>query len=69
MNEETRALLAMRTVAVRLPNGESEFWLTDRVFTEGERYTRHGKEWEVAEVLPPGLNGHEYLVVRLVEPT
>jgi hypothetical protein len=41
MNEQAQALLATRTVAVRLPSGESEYWLTDRVFSEGDTYTRN----------------------------
>jgi hypothetical protein len=67
MNEQAQALLATRTVAVRLPSGESEYWLTDRVFNQGDTYTRHGKKWEIAEVMPPGRNGHHYVVVRLTE--
>jgi hypothetical protein len=52
---------------VRLPNGETEYWLTDQVFVEGETYARHGKVWEVAHVLPPSRNGGSYLTVRLAE--
>ena len=67
MNQQAQALLATRTVVVRFPNGETEYWLTDRVFVEGESCVRNGNVWEVVDVLPPGRNGGNYLTVRLAE--
>lgn len=69
MNDQAQALLAARTVVVRLQNGESEYWLTDRVFSQGDTYTRNGDVWEVVDILPPSGDGHDYLIVRLKERT
>lgn len=66
MGEHAQELLATRTVAVRLPNGETQYWLTDQVFEVGDKLRRSGRVWEVAEVLPPGRDG-SYLTVRLAE--
>ena len=68
MDEQAQTLLATRTVSVRFPSGETEYWLTDRGFAKGDAYTPHGDVWEVAEVLPRGRNGREYLIVKLMEP-
>ena len=67
MNQQANALLATRTVVVRLPNGETEYWLTDHVFVDGETFERDGNLWEVANVLPPSLSGGSYLTVRLAQ--
>jgi hypothetical protein len=52
---------------VRLPNGETEYWLTDHVLVEGDTYKRHGNVWQVADILPPSRSG-TYLTVRLAKP-
>jgi hypothetical protein len=67
MDDQAQELLATHTVAVRLPNGESEYWLTDHVFAEGETFKRRGQLYEVAAVLPPARNGHHYFVVTARE--
>jgi hypothetical protein len=67
MSDHVKDLLATRTVVVRLPNGETEYWLTDQVFAEGDKHARNGQVWEVADVLPPSRNGGGYLTVRLCE--
>jgi hypothetical protein len=67
MIEQLQDRSAYRTVAVRLPNGETEYWLTDQVFAAGDRYERNGRAWEVADVLPPTRNGRSHLTVRLSE--
>jgi hypothetical protein len=67
MNAQAQALLATRTVIVRLPNGDTEYWLTDHVFVEGDTYERYGNVWEVARVLPPNRNGGRYLTVQLAK--
>jgi hypothetical protein len=67
MREQLQDRLAYRTVAVRLPNGETEYWLTDQVFAAGDRYKRNGHTWEVTDVLPPTRNGRSHLTVRLSE--
>jgi hypothetical protein len=66
MHAQAQGLLATRTVIVRLPNGETEYWLTDHVFVEGDTYERHGNVWKVADVLPPSRSG-TYLTVRLAK--
>jgi hypothetical protein len=67
MSEQFQDRLAYRTVAVRLPNGETEYRLTDQTFAAGDRYERNGRAWEVADVLPPTRNGRSHLTVRLSE--
>ena len=67
MGEHAQELLATRTVAIRLPNGETQYWLTDQVFVAGDKLRRNNQVWEVADVLPPSRNGGSYLVVRLAE--
>jgi hypothetical protein len=64
MNQQAQALLATRTVAVRSPNGETEYWLTDQVFAEGDTLTRNGHVLTVAEVVQPSRSG-SHLTVRL----
>jgi anti-anti-sigma factor len=39
-----------RTVALHFPTGETEFWLTDQVFSRGDAIERDGRSWLVAEV-------------------
>jgi hypothetical protein len=67
MNDQAQAVAATRSVAVRFPSGESEYWRSDHVFTEDETLTRHGQVYEVAAVLPPARNGHHHFVVTLRE--
>jgi hypothetical protein len=64
MREEIRDRLAMRTVCVRTPSGESEYWLTDQDFAAGDMLRRNGHVWVVADVLQPG-SGRSHLTVRL----
>ena len=64
MREELQDRLAMRTVCVRTPSGESEYWLTDQEFAAGDTLLRNGNVWVVVDVLQP--DGHRsHLTVRL----
>lgn len=66
MNEQIRDALATRTVAVRLPDGDTQYWLTDQVFVEGDTLRRNGHAWVVADVLDHKRSGG-YLTVKLRE--
>jgi hypothetical protein len=64
MREELQDRLAMRTVCIRTPSGESEYWLTDQDFAAGDTLRRNGNVWIVVDVLQPeGSRSH--LTVRL----
>ena len=39
-----------RVIAIRLPDGDSEFWMTEVEFTIGQRLWCKGRPWLVAEV-------------------
>jgi hypothetical protein len=55
-----------RTVSVRIPGGETQYWLTDQAFSEGDRLVRNDRAWVVSEVLPPSRSGG-YLTIVLRE--
>lgn len=46
-------LLATRTVVIRFPGGESQYWLTDQSFRPGETLFFLNREWLISEVLGP----------------
>jgi hypothetical protein len=64
MNDQLRELLSIRTVAVRFPDGDTEYWLTDQLFSVGQTITSRGREWAVVDVLVPGRDGNYSVVVR-----
>jgi hypothetical protein len=64
MREEVQERLAMRTVCVRTPSGESEYWLTDQELAAGDTLLRNGNVWVVVEVLQPDGN-RSHLTVQL----
>jgi hypothetical protein len=65
MNEQVRDLLSTRTVSIRFPDGDTEFWLTDQIFSARQTIASRGREWLVAEVLEPIRgNGHWTVTVR-----
>ena len=41
---------AARVVAVRLPDGDTEFWFTEFDFMVGQRLWCRGRPWVVAEI-------------------
>jgi hypothetical protein len=51
MSEQTEET-GIRTVLVRFPGGETQYWLTDRQFTAGTNVSDGGDEWIVTEVVP-----------------
>jgi hypothetical protein len=55
MSQQTEEM-GIRTVLVRFPDGETQYWLTDRQFTAGTNVSDGGDEWIVTEVvsLPDG---------------
>jgi hypothetical protein len=51
MSEQTEET-GIRTVLVRFPGGETQYWLTDRQFTAGTNVSDGGDEWIVTDVVP-----------------
>ena len=39
-----------RTLSLLLPNGETQFWLTERLFEVGDRITRDGQTWVITSL-------------------
>jgi hypothetical protein len=66
MSTRVRELLATRTVAVRYPHGETEYWFTDKEFVEGDTLSRNGQAWVVESVLTAAQTGDKFLI-RLAE--
>jgi hypothetical protein len=56
---ETEDLLATRTVVMCFPDGGSQYWLTDKVFTAGETIERDGRRWVVSHVAGSRETGRE----------
>ena len=57
-------VLATRTVIVRFPDGNTQYWLTDRVFTPGEKLYLD-RDWRVSDVLAPSeTNGYTAVTVQ-----
>lgn len=50
MDERVKELLAHRTVAIRLPRGETEYWLTSQTFVIGESIRCRDRDWIVQSV-------------------
>lgn len=68
MSTRVRDLLATRTVVIRFPGGNTEYWLTDRIFAQGDRLSRSDGEWIVADVLgAERTDGYEAIIVRGAE--
>jgi hypothetical protein len=65
MASSTRDLLSVRTVVVRYPTGDKEYWLTDEVFSVGDEIRgRSGGTLVVEAVLEPSKSG-SYTAVKL----
>jgi hypothetical protein len=39
-----------RTLSLLFPNGETQFWLTEKTFGVGDRITRDGQTWVVTSL-------------------
>jgi hypothetical protein len=55
-------LLASRTVAVRYPYGQTEYWVTDKKLAEGDTLTCNGRPWVVKRVRTAAETGDKVLV-------
>jgi hypothetical protein len=65
MSTRVRDLLSTRTVVVRFPGGNTEYWLTDQVFAAGDPLRRSDGAWVVAEVLGADrTDGYEAIILR-----
>lgn len=64
MSRQAEQLRVPRTVAIRFPEGDTEFWLTDQVFSAGQTIPSKGRDWFVHEVLEPLSDNHSTVVVR-----
>jgi hypothetical protein len=64
MSEQVRDLLSTRTVAIRFPDGDTEYWLTDQLFSVGQTIASKGRDWAVVDVLDPERGGHHAIAVR-----
>lgn len=50
-------LVATRTVVIYFPNGETEYWLTEREFSVGQTIERNGRVWIITDVAGSGETG------------
>jgi hypothetical protein len=65
MSTRVSDLLSTRTVVVRFPGGNTEYWLTDRVFAVGDPLRRSDGEWIIANVLgAERTDGYEAIILR-----
>jgi hypothetical protein len=68
MSTRVRDPLSTRTVVIRFPGGNTEYWLTDQAFAAGDRLERSDGEWFVAEVLGTDhTDAYEAIIVRRAE--
>lgn len=42
--------MSPRTLAILFPDGETQFWLTERLFLEGDKLDHAGHTWIVTSV-------------------
>jgi hypothetical protein len=66
MRDNVKDLLSLRTVVVRFPDGEKEYWLSEATFSRGDELSRNGRAWLVDEVLDPTQTG-DHTTVKLRE--
>jgi hypothetical protein len=66
MDERVKELLAHRTVTIHLPRGGTEYWLTDRSFSAGERIRCRDRDWIIGDVIK--ARGSRQLTLALREP-
>jgi hypothetical protein len=51
MSKQTKDTIA-RTALVRFPNGDTQYWLTDREFAVGATVSQNDGHWIVSEITP-----------------
>lgn len=65
MSTRVGDLLSTRTVVIRFPGGNTEYWLTGQVFAAGDTLRRSDGEWIVADVLGADrTDGYEAVILR-----
>ena len=66
MNQRVTEPLANRTVAVRFPNGDIEYWLTDQSFSIGQSIRCRNQDWIIDDPrdASEGKNHHETVTLR-----
>jgi hypothetical protein len=57
MQEHVQERLALRTIVVRYPDGDTQYWLTEEIFSPGDELRRNGHTWVVDDVLGPRRSG------------
>jgi hypothetical protein len=57
MPEDVHARLSLRTIVVRYPDGDTQYWLTEESFSPGDELRRNGHTWVVEDVLGPRSSG------------
>jgi hypothetical protein len=60
--------LATRTVAVYFPDGETEYWLTDRALSVGDTIERNGRRFSVSVAAGSREAGEERRVTLQESP-
>ena len=56
-----------RNLSVSYPNGETEYWFTERVFAPGDTVELRGSTWEVVAIggsVDPEGDKHSTMIVR-----
>ena len=67
MRSYTNDRLSVRTVVVRYPNGDREYWLTEEAFSVGSEIRgRDGRTLVIEQVLEPSQSG-TYTTVTLTD--
>ena len=64
MHDDVQERLSLRTIVVRYPDGDKQYWLTEEIFSPGDELRRNGHTWLVADVLGPRRSGG-YPTVKL----
>ncbi len=57
MRDDVQERLSLRTIVVRYPDGDRQYWLTEETFTAGDELRRNGHTWVVEDVLGPRRSG------------
>jgi hypothetical protein len=57
MPDDVQARRSLRTIVVRYPDGDTQYWLTEETFSAGDELRRNGHTWVVDDVLGPRRSG------------
>ena len=57
MHDDVQTRLSLRTIVVRYPDGDTQYWLTEETFAAGDELRRNGHTWVVEAVLGPSRSG------------